>query len=104
MGEDPFSEMAKAKKERVKKQNRQQAENLKTNLKSGHALPVTLKLAATLPENGKGAPPTKRKELKDDIKKLSRHSGIATASMGKFDRRLKGGWLQACMQGMRGDG
>jgi regulator of ribosome biosynthesis len=97
VGEDPFTEMEKAKRARVKKNNQQQADNIKGALKAGHkqALPVTLKLAASLPTVGKGAP-QKRKELREDIKALSRHSGISTASMGKFDRRLKGarqlGW------------
>jgi hypothetical protein len=102
-GFDPFSEMDKAKKERVRKNNRQQADNIKADLKAGNkqALPLTLRLAASLPTVGKGAP-AKRKDLKDDIKSLSRHSGISTASMGKFDRRLKGGrlgWLAGWLAG-----
>lgn len=89
--EDPFTRLSKEKKERVKKQDSQQLANLKNAVKTGGkgALPATLKLAATLPEHGRGAP-TKRKELVPELKNSLRQATGSTASMGKFDKMLKG--------------
>ena len=52
-GEDPFGDQRKDKKARIASQEGR--------------LPPTLKLAASLPEHGKGAP-TKRRELKLDVR------------------------------------
>lgn len=67
-GEDPFTKQRNEKKERVKKQEKQQLANLKAAAKAGGAaaLPATLRLAAALPEHGKGRP-AKRKELKGEV-------------------------------------
>eukprot|EP00884_Botryococcus_braunii_P005004 jgi/Botrbrau1/14504/Bobra.0350s0009.1 len=92
VGEDPFSQMEREKKERVKTNSKRQLANLKANAKAGKGelqLPPTLKLAAQLPQHGKGRP-TKRKELHPELKEASRLSGVSTASMGKFDERLPG--------------
>lgn len=66
--EDPFAEQKKQKRDRVKAQDKRQLDNLKTTARAGGAaaLPSTLRLAATLPEHGKGRP-VKRKELHDDV-------------------------------------
>ncbi len=68
VGEDPFTKQRQEKKERVKKQEKQQLANLKAAAKAGGAgaLPPTLRLAAALPEHGKGRP-AKRKELKGEV-------------------------------------
>lgn len=68
LGEDPFTKQRQAKKERVKKQTKQQLGNLKAAAKAGGAgaLPPTLRLAAALPEHGKGRP-VKRKELHGEV-------------------------------------
>lgn len=89
--EDPFTRMAREKKDRVKKQERQQVQNLKASVKAGGAgaLPPTLRLAASLPEYGRGKP-TKRKDLHPELKAASRQVAGSTASMGKFDKVVKG--------------
>lgn len=68
-GEDPFTQLRQEKRERVKKQHKQQAANTKLAMKAGgaEAVPATLRLAASLPEKGKGKP-TKRKELRDEVR------------------------------------
>lgn len=71
-GEDPFTRMEKEKKERVRNNKKQQAENLKEAVAKGGtaALPPTLKLAAVLTSQGQGNKPTKRKEFKNDVSGL----------------------------------
>lgn len=60
--------MEKDKKGRVKAGKKRELANVKNTLKKvgKQAVPSTLKLAATLPEHGKGKP-NKRKELVDDV-------------------------------------
>jgi regulator of ribosome biosynthesis len=88
---DPFTRQLKEKKERVKKQGDRQLANLKNAVKEGGkgALPATLRLAAALPEHGRGKP-TKRKEMLSDLVKTSKHVAVSTASMGKHDKVVKG--------------
>ncbi|KAI3432847.1 hypothetical protein D9Q98_010431 [Chlorella vulgaris] len=90
-GEDPFTKQRQDKKERAKKQQKQQLANLKAAVKAGGmaALPPTLRLAAALPEHGKGRP-AKRKELHDELKSATKQAAVSTASMGKFDRIARG--------------
>lgn len=89
--EDPFTRMKKEKKERIKKQEARQLGNLKAAAKAGGrgVLPATLRLAANLPEHGRGKP-TKRKELLSELKSASKHVAQSTASMGKFDKQVAG--------------
>ena len=56
--------MRQGKKDRMKMNDKQHMGNLKAAMKASGpgALPATLKLAASLPEHGKGKP-TKRKDL-----------------------------------------
>ncbi|GFH28268.1 ribosome biogenesis regulatory protein, partial [Haematococcus lacustris] len=99
VGEDPFSRMEADKKERVKRNRSSQLDNARAAQAAG-ALPPTLRLAASLAPsapaaNSKAAGPkrlqkAKRKELRAEIKAASRLSGISTASMGKFDKTLRG--------------
>ena len=69
-GEDPFGEEQKEKKARIASQEGRQLKNKQASDKiHGKAvLPPTLKLAASLPEHGKGVP-TKRRELKSDVRR-----------------------------------
>ncbi|GBG74357.1 hypothetical protein CBR_g18768 [Chara braunii] len=87
-GTDPFAERRKAKKARVAKQEKHQMANLKEAVKHG-AIPSTLQLAATkLPITG-----TKEVPKKLGKSQLSEAAGIAstaTASIGKFDKKLPG--------------
>eukprot|EP00199_Chlamydomonas_sp_CCMP681_P001895 CAMPEP_0119109276 /NCGR_PEP_ID=MMETSP1180-20130426/17822_1 /TAXON_ID=3052 ORGANISM="Chlamydomonas cf sp, Strain CCMP681" /NCGR_SAMPLE_ID=MMETSP1180 /ASSEMBLY_ACC=CAM_ASM_000741 /LENGTH=370 /DNA_ID=CAMNT_0007095017 /DNA_START=97 /DNA_END=1205 /DNA_ORIENTATION=- len=99
LGEDPFTAMDETKKKNVVKNKKQQLHNAKMAAKAG-ALPSTLKLAAVLGSGGPSTtskaggqhatPRTKRKDLKEEIKMASRLSGVSTASLGKFDQKLKG--------------
>jgi hypothetical protein len=61
--------MRAEKRERVKAQRQQQAANVKQALKVGGAaaVPATLRLAASLPDKGRGKP-AKRKELRDEVR------------------------------------
>ena len=68
-GSDPFTDMRQGKKDRMKLNDKQHMGNLKAAMKASGpgALPATLKLAASLPEHGKGKP-TKRKDLEADVR------------------------------------
>ncbi len=89
--EDPFTRKLKEKKERVKKNENQRLGNLKNAAKEGGsaALPATLKLAASLPEHGRGRP-SKRKEMLGELKTTSKYVARSTASMGRHDKVVKG--------------
>ena len=73
-GEDPFGEQRKEKKARLASQEGRQLKNKQASDKvhGKPALPPTLKLAASLPEHGKGAP-TKKRELKLDVSTILAH-------------------------------
>ena len=68
VGDDPFLQMENDRKGKVKAGKKRELANVKNSLKKigKSAVPTTLKLAATLPEHGKGKP-TKRKELVSDV-------------------------------------
>ncbi|BBM97726.1 regulator of ribosome biosynthesis [Marchantia polymorpha subsp. ruderalis] len=90
-GVDPFEKLKSDKKERVAKQEKNQLSNLKAAAKKGGkgALPSTLQLAATsLPITGSKTP-TKRMN-KDEIGFAAGLASTATASGGKFDKKLPG--------------
>jgi regulator of ribosome biosynthesis len=103
--EDPFSRMAREKKERVRANERRQAANLVRaaggkvtrtgrNEAAAGALPATVRLSAAADverhRGGGRGKPVLKKELKEDLRAANRLAGVSTASMGKFDRRLKG--------------
>ena len=69
--EDPFGEERTERKARITAQEGRQLKNMKASdqVHGKPALPPTLKLAASLPEHGKGVP-TKRRELKTDVSLL----------------------------------
>lgn len=103
--EDPFTRMAREKKERVKGNERRQAANLVraaggkvtrtgANEAAAGTLPATVRLSAAADverhRGGGRGKPVLKKELKEDLRAANRLAGVSTASMGKFDRRLKG--------------
>jgi len=91
-GFDPFSELRKEKKERVRANQKQREANLKAIAKdSGRAaLPATVKLTAGALTETSGNKVGRRKHLRGEIGAASLQAGVSTASMGKFDRLLKG--------------
>ena len=81
VGSDPFTEMRQEKRERTKKNEKQQMGNLKVALKQSgpRALPGTVKLAASLPQHGKGRPTT-RKDMEEDVRSMLLCAGIKQMS------------------------
>ncbi|KAJ6829777.1 ribosome biogenesis regulatory protein-like protein [Iris pallida] len=88
-GEDPFSKRMSEKKQRVEKQDKNRLQNLKQAMKAD-ALPSHVQLAATaLPITG-----TKRevpkKASREELESVAGMAASATASGGKFDKKLPG--------------
>nr|CAD1838650.1 unnamed protein product [Ananas comosus var. bracteatus] len=84
-----FCKRKAEKKQRVDKQEKNRLENLKKAAKVG-ALPSHIQLAATaLPVTGtqKEAP---KKASKEDLENVAGFAATATASGGKFDKKLPG--------------
>lgn len=87
-GQDPFAKRRAEKKQRVEKQEKNRLYNLKEAAKVG-ALPSHVQLAATaLPITGTQAAP--RKVSKDELLNVAGMAATATASGGKFDKKLLG--------------
>ncbi|XP_031474144.1 ribosome biogenesis regulatory protein homolog [Nymphaea colorata] len=87
-GVDPFSKRKAEKRKRVEKQEKNRLQNLKQAAKVG-ALPSTVQLAArALPITGTKEPP--KKFTKQELESTAGLAGIATASGGKFDKKLPG--------------
>ncbi|KAM7509397.1 hypothetical protein LguiA_019850 [Lonicera macranthoides] len=87
-GVDPFATRRAEKKQRVEKQEKNRYNNLKEAAKVG-ALPSHVQLAArALPITGTQAPP--RKVSKDELQNVAGMAATATASGGKFDKKLAG--------------
>lgn len=87
-GEDPFAKRREEKKRRVDKQEQNRFHNLKQAAKSG-ALPSHIQLAAAaLPITGSQAAP--KKVGKDELQNVAGMAASATASGGKFDKKLPG--------------
>ncbi|XP_061353669.1 ribosome biogenesis regulatory protein homolog isoform X2 [Gastrolobium bilobum] len=86
--EDPFAKRKENKKKRVEKQDKNRLQNLKEAAKFG-ALPSHVQLAATaLPITGTQAAP--KKVTKDELGNVAGIAATATASGGKFDKKLAG--------------
>ncbi|KAK2080320.1 hypothetical protein QBZ16_000173 [Prototheca wickerhamii] len=98
-GSDPFTEQRKAKKERVAKQEKARLANLQHAVEVGgkRALPPTLRLAASLPEHGRGKP-IRSRDFKNEVwereesalKETTKQASISTASLGRYDRVVRG--------------
>ncbi|CAN6456389.1 unnamed protein product [Victoria cruziana] len=87
-GVDPFHKRKAEKKKRIEKQEKNRLQNLKQAAKVG-ALPSTVQLAArALPITGTKEPP--RKFTKVELEDTAGLAGTATASGGKFDKKLPG--------------
>ncbi|CAK9182149.1 unnamed protein product [Ilex paraguariensis] len=87
-GGDPFAKRQAEKKQRVEKHEKHRLHNLKQAAKVG-ALPSHVQLAATsLPITGTQAAP--RKVSKDELQNVAGMAATATASGGKFDKKLPG--------------
>ncbi|KAG6412065.1 hypothetical protein SASPL_124729 [Salvia splendens] len=87
-GTDPFAERRKEKKSRVDKQEGNRLKNLKNAQKAG-ALPSHIQLAATaLPITGTQSQP--KRVSKDVLQNVAGMAATATASGGKFDKKLPG--------------
>ncbi|KAL7092092.1 hypothetical protein ACP275_12G144300 [Erythranthe tilingii] len=88
VGKDPFAERRKEKKGKVDKQEKNRLHNLKQANKVG-ALPSHIQLAATsLPITGTQSMP--KKISKDELQHVAGMASTATASGGKFDKKLPG--------------
>ncbi|WVZ18795.1 hypothetical protein V8G54_006117 [Vigna mungo] len=86
--EDPFAKRKENKKKRIEKQDKNRLQNLKEAAKFG-ALPSHVQLAATaLPITGTQAAP--KKVTKDELGNVAGIAATATASGGKFDKKLPG--------------
>ncbi|XP_040996572.1 ribosome biogenesis regulatory protein homolog isoform X1 [Juglans microcarpa x Juglans regia] len=87
-GEDPFAKRQADKRKRVEKQDKNRLQNLKQAAKVG-ALPSHVQLAATaLPITGTQTAP--KKVTKDELVNVAGIAASATASGGKFDKKLPG--------------
>ncbi|QDZ18099.1 ribosome biogenesis regulatory protein [Chloropicon primus] len=99
LGEDPFSNHKKEKRERVKRQEERRLTNLKNAAKQGgkKALPATVSLARALPSTDdylsagstSGFPKGRKKADRKDLLEGALAASESTASMGKFDRKSK---------------
>lgn len=88
-GEDPFSRMERQKRERGESKSKRQADNAAAA--SGQApVPATVKLTTKLDAASARGQLAKGRALKPELKQASYLAGVSTASMGKFDKRLKG--------------
>ncbi|KAF6982268.1 hypothetical protein CFC21_000683 [Triticum aestivum] len=88
-GVDPFAQRREEKKGRVDKQEKNRLGNLKNAAKVG-ALPSHIQLAATsVPITGTKAD-LPRKAKKEDLENVAGMASAATASGGKFDKKLPG--------------
>lgn len=88
-GVDPFAKRREEKKGRVEKQEKNRLGNLKNAAKVG-ALPSHIQLAATaIPITGTKAD-LPRKHKKEDLENVAGMASSATASGGKFDKKLPG--------------
>ncbi|XP_020586854.1 ribosome biogenesis regulatory protein homolog [Phalaenopsis equestris] len=88
-GEDPFGKRKNEKKKRVEKQEKNRLQNLKQAFKAGN-LPSHIQLAATaLPITGtQNVIP--KKASKEELEGVAGMAATATASGGKFDKKLPG--------------
>ncbi|XP_072978765.1 ribosome biogenesis regulatory protein homolog [Typha angustifolia] len=88
-GVDPFAKRKAEKKKQVEKQEKNRLQNLKQAAKAG-ALPSHIQLAATaLPIRGTQKEASK-KASKNDLENVAGMAAAATASGGKFDKKLPG--------------
>lgn len=85
-GEDPFTRMDRERQERAKKTNGKRP----AAAAPASGIPATVKLTTKLDAASARGQIAKGKALKPQLKQASHLAGVSTASMGKFDSRLKG--------------
>eukprot|EP00892_Ulva_mutabilis_P011642 jgi/Ulvmu1/8850/UM049_0032.1 len=88
-GEDPFTRMEREKRERVESKSSRKAGNAGGGADAG-AVPATVKLTTKLDAASARGQLAKGRALKPQLQQASYLAGVSTASMGKFDKRLKG--------------
>jgi regulator of ribosome biosynthesis len=81
-GEDPF--------ERIEQERRKGTKARKQGGASAQDVPATIKLSTKLDPGKVRGQIAKGKAMKGDIANASHLAGVSTASMGKFDKQLKG--------------
>lgn len=84
-GEDPFTRMDRERQENAKKTN-----GKRPAAAPASGIPATVKLTTKLDAASARGQIAKGKALKPELKQASYLAGVSTASMGKFDSRLKG--------------
>uniref|UniRef100_A0A7S0WWL2 Ribosome biogenesis regulatory protein n=1 Tax=Pyramimonas obovata TaxID=1411642 RepID=A0A7S0WWL2_9CHLO len=96
---DPFAEARAAKKERVTKNKSKELKNLQDAESKGWKVPNTTRMPSTLAltktlgfEGSKTGQQGKKvaNSLKPEVKAVKEMAALSTASVGKFDKKLKG--------------
>lgn len=83
--------MEREKAERVSSNKKRHAQNREAAAPaSAAAIPATVKLSTKLDAASVRGQIAKGKAIKKELKQASYYAGVSTASMGKFDSRLKG--------------
>ena len=102
-GEDPFTRLERERKKNVKQNKRSEAANRAAAdpASAAAAVPTTVRLSTKLDAASKRGQIAKGKALKADIAAASGLAGVATASMGKFDKRLTGEKGERKLPGLR---
>ena len=101
-GEDPFTRLERERKKNVKQNKRSEVANrADANPGSAAAVPATVKLATKLDAGSARGQIAKGKALKGELAAASSLAGVSTASMGKFDKRLKGEKGERKLPGLR---
>ena len=88
--EDPFTLQSREKKTRVKAQEGRQVKNLQAAKRQGARLPPTVALSSSLTLDGRGGAPLGARMGRNELKASAGLVRSATASMGKFDRKIEG--------------
>lgn len=83
--------MEREKSERVSSNKKRNAQNREAAAPQGSAaaIPATVKLSTKLDPASSRGQIAKGKAIKKELKQASYFAGVSTASMGKFDKRLK---------------
>lgn len=99
-GEDPFTRLERERKDKVKRGKKSEAANIKDAARQG-AVPSTVRLSTKLDPAAARGQLAKGAAMKGDIQSASYLAGVSTASMGKFDKRLRGEKGERKLPGMR---
>eukprot|EP00741_Cyanophora_paradoxa_P019265 tig00000215_g18600.t1 len=87
--QDPFDKRAEAKREKMSKQEKRRMENLKRAGVLPKGTPASVELSTSIPEKKtKKAPLEKKRVGKDKVEEALKLAQTATASVGRFDKKL----------------